>query len=207
MPSIRYQFERWSNRPQPNLRDSSIWRLLSTISGKRSDNVVQFKVSNRGGIIQDSMNSPDGRWLGPDTTRFHWCWSVCWGPWTKTTCFTCYCERYFDVCDDPNGLVYDNSEYDIAMADISPGYNDRTFAISCLACINIATHVRDDVGQDNSIMGRRISSVIGEKGRHGKHNYESISRKWGIGVDYSRNTLNVTTQKWVCTGIGPLTRR
>ena len=207
MPSIQYRFERWSNRPQPNLRDSSIWRLLSTISGKRSDDVVHFKVSNRWGIIKYSTNSPDKRWLGPNTTMFHWCWSVCSVPWIQTTCFTCYCERYFDVCDDPNGLVYDNSEYDIAMAEISPVYNDRTFAIACLAFIKIATHVQDNVDQANLINGRQISSIIGEKGRHGKHNSELISRKWVIGVDQAKNTLSVTTQKWVCTGIGPLTRR
>ena len=107
----------------------------------------------------------------------------------------------------PMDSVYENSEYDIAMAEISPGYNDRTFAIACLAYINIATHVRGEVDQDNSIDGRRIPSVIAEKGKHGKHNSKSISRKWGIGVDYSRNTLNGTTQKWGRIGTGPLSRK
>ena len=64
----------------------------------------------------------------------------------------------------PMDSVHENSEYDMAMADISPGYNDQTFAIACLACIKIATHVRDDVDQEKSIIGRRISSVIVEKG-------------------------------------------
>ena len=90
------------------------------------------------------------------------------------------------------------------MAEISPGYNDRTFSIVCLSCIKIATHVRNDVDQDNSIEGRRISSNIEEKGQHGKHNYELISRKLGIVVDQASNTLNVTTQKWERNGTGPL---
>ena len=41
----------------------------------------------------------------------------------------------------PMDSVYENSEYDIAMAEIPPGYNDRTFAIACLACIKITAHV------------------------------------------------------------------
>ena len=56
----------------------------------------------------------------------------------------------------PMDSVYENSEYDIAMAEILPIYNDHTFAIACLACIKIATHIRDNVDQDNSIDIRRI---------------------------------------------------
>ena len=41
----------------------------------------------------------------------------------------------------PMDSVYENSEYGIAMAEISPGYNERTLAMVCLACIKIATHV------------------------------------------------------------------
>ena len=42
----------------------------------------------------------------------------------------------------PMDSVYENSEYDIAMAEISPEYNDETFAILRLNCIKIATHVQ-----------------------------------------------------------------
>ena len=74
-------------------------------------------------------------------------------------------------------------KYDTAVDQISPvTYTDRGFIRSMLASVNVASHVRDDVDGEMSEDLRNISTVVGEKRRHGKHDSESILRKWGIGI-------------------------
>ena len=76
-----------------------------------------------------------------------------------------------------------------------------------LAAVNVASHVRDDVDGEMSEDLRNISTVFGEKRRHGKNDSESISRKRGIRIEQARNTLLSTTHKWGQTATKPLHRR
>jgi hypothetical protein len=97
-----------------------------------------------------------------------------------------------------------NSEFDVAMSQISAAFLDKAFIRSILSSVRVATHVRDDIDAEAN---RVISSVVGEHRRHSKHDAETIARKWGIGLDQARHTLEATTQKWGCTGTEPLSRR
>ena len=87
------------------------------------------------------------------------------------------------------------SYLDEELGKISPTFHEQTFCKRLIGAVNIATDYRQDV-----------DSVI-TKDRHSKVTPEELARKWNIGIQTAKDTLQVTEQTGVRTAIHPMTRR
>ena len=85
------------------------------------------------------------------------------------------------------------------LCSISPAYDYRIFCERMIYAVKIATAYRED-------MDAQVSGVM-TNDRHSKVTPEELSRKWNIGIDTAKKTLEVTTQKGVRTAVHPMTRR
>jgi hypothetical protein len=87
---------------------------------------------------------------------------------------------------------------------VSSTLNERTFCNKLIGAVNIATTYREDI--DEAIQRRKESSVI-TTDRHSKVGPEELARKWNIGLQAAKDTLEVTTQHGVRTAVHPMARR
>ena len=82
--------------------------------------------------------------------------------------------------------------------------NEKTFCQRLISSVNIATTYRDDVDE---AIERRKESGVHMTDRHSKVGPEELSRKWNIGLQTAKDTLDVTTQHGVRTAVHPMSRR
>jgi hypothetical protein len=101
---------------------------------------------------------------------------------------------------NPNPTAYDNvSESTTVLSSISTAYEDQLFCRKVIASVNVATAHREDNGQS-------VSAVLTNE-RHAGITPENLARKWNIGLETAKKTLQVTTQRGICTALHPLQRR
>ena len=104
--------------------------------------------------------------------------------------------QYQTPSSAPVTIFEDDAEihkFDRAIANVSLGLNQDTLAERIIANINVK-RTRDG-----------YSTIT--KDRHHGISPELIARKWGIGIDKARKTLQCTTQHSIRSAILPLTRR
>jgi hypothetical protein len=70
--------------------------------------------------------------------------------------------------------------------------------------VNVATAYRNDV--DEVIKKRKESGVL-TTDRHSKVGPEELSRKWNIGLQTAKDTLDATTQHGVRTAVHPMSEK
>ena len=92
-----------------------------------------------------------------------------------------------------------NGEVEHELGKISDVFDSRTFCNRLVSQVNIATAYRDDVDERNA-------SLLSAK-RHSDITPEELSRKWGVGLQTAKDTLEVTTQRGVRTAVHPITRQ
>ena len=80
-------------------------------------------------------------------------------------------------------------------------HNPREFCERLISAVNIATMYRDDIDQQDD--KKRISSIISNE-RHSKVTPEEITRKWNIGIQTAKDTVQVMTQQEIRTALHPM---
>ena len=78
------------------------------------------------------------------------------------------------------------------------------YSVRLIHAVNVATTYREDV--DAETEWRKAASVI-TKNRHSKVGPEELARKWNVGLQTAKDTLEVTTQHGVRTSVHPMSRR
>jgi hypothetical protein len=79
------------------------------------------------------------------------------------------------------------------LSKLSPTLHEKTFCKRLIGSVNVATAYRDDVDE---AMEKCKASVL-TSDRHSKVGPEELSRKWNIGLEKAKATLDVTTQHGV----------
>ena len=87
---------------------------------------------------------------------------------------------------------------------ISSTFDERTFCKRLIGKVNIASTYRKDV--DGWTENRRVGS-INSNDRHSQIRPGELARKWNVGIQTAKDTLDVTTQHSVRTAVQPMTRR
>jgi Reverse transcriptase (RNA-dependent DNA polymerase) len=95
-------------------------------------------------------------------------------------------------------------EVEMQLGQISNTHIAKDFCNHLISAVNIATTYREDV--DKWIDERKVSSVV-TNDRHSKATPEELARKWNIGIQTAKDTIQVTTQRGIRTAIHPMTRR
>jgi hypothetical protein len=95
-------------------------------------------------------------------------------------------------------------ETDIELGKISCVYNMKDFCDHLISAVNIATTYRNDINQWNK--ERRVASIISNE-RHSKATPEELANKGNVGLQTAKDTICVTTQCGIRTGVHPMTRR
>jgi hypothetical protein len=95
-------------------------------------------------------------------------------------------------------------ETDIELGKISCIYNPKEFCERLVPAVNIATTYHDDVNQwENE---RKVSSIV-TTNWHSKFTAKELARKWNIGFQTAKDTIQVTTQCGIRTAIHPMMKR
>jgi hypothetical protein len=81
--------------------------------------------------------------------------------------------------------------------------HEKTFCECLIGSVNVAMAYRDDVDE---AMEKRKASVL-TSDRHSKVGAEELSRKWNIGLETAKATLDVMMQHGVRTVVHPMSRR
>jgi hypothetical protein len=90
------------------------------------------------------------------------------------------------------------------LSKLSPTLHEKTFCKHLIGSVNVATApYRDDVDE---AMEKCKASVL-TSDMHSKVGPEELSRKWNIGLETAKATLDVTTQHGVRTAVHPMSRR
>jgi hypothetical protein len=90
------------------------------------------------------------------------------------------------------------------LGKLSETLNEKTFGKRLIGSVNVATAYRNDV--DEVIEKRKESGVL-TMDRHSKVGPEELSRKWNIGLQMAKDTLDATTEHGVRTAVHPMSRR
>ena len=90
------------------------------------------------------------------------------------------------------------------LGKLSSSLNEKTFCKRLIGAVNIATTYRADIDEANE---KRKESGVLTTDRHSKVGPEELSRKWNIGLQTAKDTLEVTTQHGVRTAVHPMSRR
>jgi len=98
--------------------------------------------------------------------------------------------------------MYGKIEHELGK--ISPVHNVKSFCTRIISSVRIATTYREDIDQQDD--KRKAGGVI-TNDRHSKVTPEELARKWNIGLDTAKKTLDVTTQEGIRTAVHPMTRR
>ena len=100
------------------------------------------------------------------------------------------------------------SSLDCCLSFISPAYTEDGLLHRLISKVNIATASRTDAtvtGTDQELTTATVSAITTD--RHSKVGPEELARKWNIGLESAKRTLQVTTQRGVRTAVHPLHRR
>ena len=89
------------------------------------------------------------------------------------------------------------------LSKLSSTLHEKTFCKRLIGSVNVAMAYRDDVDE---AMEKRKASVL-TSDRHSKVGPEELSRKWNIGLEMAKATLEVTMQHGVRTAVHPMSRR
>jgi hypothetical protein len=81
--------------------------------------------------------------------------------------------------------------------------HEKTFCKLMIGSVNVAMAYRDDV--DEAMETCKASALMLD--RHSKVGLEELSRKWNIGLEMAKATLEVTMQHGVRTAVHPMSRR
>ena len=116
----------------------------------------------------------------------------------------------FTTADNDDEFAFQNSrgvtemEADKVLSQISPVYSEKQFTEALLGQVKVGMGDRIDPEEEK----RRVNvRMMGSTTRHSKVTPEELARKWGVGLDTARQTLQATTQYGVRKGVHPLTRR
>ena len=90
------------------------------------------------------------------------------------------------------------------MTKISSTLDKRTFSKRLIGSVNIASTYREDV---NGWTENRKVSSINSNDRHSQIGPEELAKKWNVGIQTAKDTLDVKTQHGVCTAVQPMTRQ
>jgi len=94
-------------------------------------------------------------------------------------------------------------EIEHELGKISPVYNVKSLCSRIISSVKIAPTYREDIDQQDD---RRKASGVITNDRHSKVNPKELARKWNIGLDTAKKTLEVTTQEGIRTAVHPMTR-
>ena len=87
---------------------------------------------------------------------------------------------------------------------ISSTFDEITFFKRLIVKVNIASTYRKDV--NGWTENRRVGSIESND-RHSQIGPEELERKWNVGIQTAKDTLDVTTQHGVRTAVQPMNRR
>jgi hypothetical protein len=90
------------------------------------------------------------------------------------------------------------------LGKLSETLNEKTFCKRLIGSVNVATAYCNDV--DEVIEKRKESGVL-TMDRHSKVGPEELLRKWNIGLQTAKDTLDATTQHGVRMAVHPMSRR
>jgi hypothetical protein len=76
------------------------------------------------------------------------------------------------------------------LSNLSPTLHEKTFCKCSIGSVHVAMAYRDDV--DKAIEQHKASVLISD--RHSKVGLEELSRKWNIGLQMAKATLDVMIQ-------------
>jgi hypothetical protein len=89
------------------------------------------------------------------------------------------------------------------LSKLSSTLHEKTFCKRLIGSVNVAMAYRDDVGEAMEKHKARVLTLD----RHSKVGPEELSRKWNIGLETAKATLDVTMQHGVQTAVHPMSRR
>jgi hypothetical protein len=89
------------------------------------------------------------------------------------------------------------------LSKISSTLEPRTFCKRLIEAVNVVSTCRDDI--DEVIEWRKASSITTD--RHSKVGPEELAKKWNIGLETAKNTIQETTQNGIRTAVHPMSRR
>jgi hypothetical protein len=89
------------------------------------------------------------------------------------------------------------------LSKLSSTLHEKTFCKCLIGSVNVATAYRDDV--DEAMEKCKASVLMSD--RHSKVGPKELSRKWNIGLEMAKATLDVTTQHGVRTAVHPMSRQ
>jgi hypothetical protein len=86
---------------------------------------------------------------------------------------------------------------------LSETLNKKTFCKRLIGSMNVAMAYRNDV---NEVIEKRKESGVLTTDRHSKVGPKELSRKWNIGLQMAKDTLDATTQHGVRTAVHPMSQ-
>jgi hypothetical protein len=90
------------------------------------------------------------------------------------------------------------------LGKLSETLNKKTFCKRLIGSMNVAMAYCNDV---NEVIKKRKESGVLMMDRHSKVGPEELSRKWNIGLQMAKDTLDATTQHGVRTAVHPMSRQ
>ena len=91
--------------------------------------------------------------------------------------------------------------HDGQLASISEVYDEKSFIQRLVASVNVATHVWIEEPEETN---NRLISFTGAKNRHTHVSAEEVANKLRCGLDTTKQSLKVTTQRGVRHALHPL---
>jgi hypothetical protein len=96
--------------------------------------------------------------------------------------------------DEMKVQIEQYGETNIKLGKISCIYNPKDLCEHLVLAVNIATTYRDDINWwENE---QKVSSIV-MNDRHSKFMAEELARKWNIGIQTAKDTIQVTTQRGI----------
>jgi hypothetical protein len=89
--------------------------------------------------------------------------------------------------------VEQSEQVEQELSKLSPTLHEKTFCKRLIGSVNVATAYRDDVDEAME----KCKACVLTSDRHSKVGPEELSRKWNIGLETAKATLDVTTQHGV----------
>ena len=93
---------------------------------------------------------------------------------------------------EANSRIVRNGQIECELGKISSAYNEREFCVRLIGSVEVATAYRKDI-DEWAEQQKKVSSVI-TNDRHSKVTPEELARKWNVGLQTAKDTLQVTTQ-------------
>ena len=91
---------------------------------------------------------------------------------------------------EANSRIVRNGQIECELGKISSAYNERAFCERIIGSVAMATAYHKDI--DELAEQKKSASVI-TNDRHSKVTPEELARKWNVGLQTAKDTLQVTT--------------